>query len=237
VYRILPGARGTTDLQSATARAVIERTEIMETTVAVDTGKPEVTSDLPNLGPGIAVPPQKLAHVVFRSPRFEEMVSWYKTVFCAEAAYENEYFSFLSYDDEHHRIAIVNAQGVQDAPKNMTGIHHIAFTYRSLSDLLETYQRLKLLGIPPIVGINHGPTTSIFYADPDGNQLEFQVENFDTLEEACDYFSSDAFAINPIGVDFDPDDLLGRLQAGESEAILKSRPDIGPRAMETYPVQ
>jgi catechol 2,3-dioxygenase-like lactoylglutathione lyase family enzyme len=190
-----------------------------------------------SLGDGIAVPPGKLAHVVFRSPRFAEMVAWYKIVFCAEAAYENEHFAFLSYDDEHHRIAVVNAPMVQDAPAGITGVHHIAFTYNSLSDLLGTYQRLKTIGIMPIVGVNHGPTTSIFYADPDGNQLEFQIENFETVDESAAYFSSPAFDTNPIGVDFDPDDLLRRLKAGESERALKARPDIGPRALETYPVR
>jgi catechol 2,3-dioxygenase-like lactoylglutathione lyase family enzyme len=195
------------------------------------------TAVMGDLGGGVAVPPIRLAHVVFRSPRFEEMVTWYKTVFCAKPAYENEHFSFLSYDDEHHRIAVVNAPMVQDAPEGISGIHHIAFTYNSLSDLLGTYQRLKVLGIMPIVGVNHGPTTSIFYADPDGNQLEFQIENFDTVEESAAYFSSPAFNTNSIGVDFDPDDLLRRLKAGESEQVLKERPDIGPRALETYPVR
>jgi len=190
-----------------------------------------------DLGSGIAIPPAKLAHIVFRSPRFAEMVDWYKLVFCAEPAFENEFLAFLSYDDEHHRIAVVNAPMVADAPEGVSGVHHIAFTYNSLSDLLQTYQRLKTQGIMPIVGVNHGPTTSIFYADPDGNQLEFQIENFDTVEESAAYFSSPAFGINPVGVDFDPDDLLSRLLAGESEKVLKERPDIGPRTLESYPVR
>lgn len=189
------------------------------------------------LGSGISIPPAKLAHVVFRSPRFAEMVAWYKLVFCAEPAYENEFLAFLSYDEEHHRIAVVNAPMVADAPEGISGIHHIAFTYNSLSDLLQTYQRLKTQGILPIVGVNHGPTTSIFYADPDGNQLEFQIENFETVEESSAYFSSAAFDMNPVGVDFDPDDLLSRLLSGEPEESLKERPDIGPRTLESYPVR
>ena len=34
-----------------------------------------------------------------------------------------------------------------------------------------------------------------------------------------------------VGVDFDPDALLARFTAGEPEAELKKRPDIGPRGL------
>jgi catechol 2,3-dioxygenase-like lactoylglutathione lyase family enzyme len=85
------------------------------------------------------------------------------------------------------------------------------------------------LGINPVYSINHGPTTSLYYADPDQNQLEFQVENFDTVEESGKFFFSAAFAENPIGVEFDPDDLLRRLRTGEPEGELKRRPDDGAR--------
>jgi hypothetical protein len=51
------------------------------------------------------------------------------------------------------------------------------------------------------------------------------------MEQAHDWIRSPAFGENPIGVDFDPDDLLARFQAGEPEAELKKRPDIGPRGL------
>lgn len=44
--------------------------------------------------------------------------------------------------------------------------------------------------------VNHGPTTSIYYRDPDGNDIETQVDNFDTTAEADEFFASEAFAIN-----------------------------------------
>jgi hypothetical protein len=46
----------------------------------------------------------------------------------------------------------------------------------------------------------------MYYTDPDGNRIETQVDNFDTIEEANAYMASTAFAENPIGIDFDPDD-------------------------------
>lgn len=79
--------------------------------------------------------------------------------------------------------------------------------------------------------MNHGPTTSIYYEDPDHNQLEFQVENFESVEESTQFFYSPAFAQNAIGVEFDADDLLRRFREGEPEAELKRRPERGPKGL------
>src|SRR5690606_20254351 len=101
--------------------------------------------------------------------------------------------------------------------------------YATLNDLMSTYERLKKMDIKPVYVINHGPTTSLYYADPDGNQLEFQIDNYDTVEEAGKFFFSKEFAENPIGVEFDPDELLARLRAGEPESELKKRPNVGSK--------
>jgi catechol 2,3-dioxygenase-like lactoylglutathione lyase family enzyme len=177
------------------------------------------------------VSPTKLAHFVLRTNRYAAMLDWYKTVLNATPAFENGGLAFLCYDDEHHRVAILNIPTLADQPEGMVGVHHIAFTYDSLTDLLENFERLGKLGINPVYTINHGPTTSLYYADPDQNQLEFQVENFDTVEESGKFFFSKAFAENPIGVEIDPTDLLRRLRAGESEIVLKTRPDDGARTL------
>ena len=90
------------------------------------------------------------------------------------------------------------------------GLDHVAYTLATLGELLGTYARLKELDIEPVWPINHGPTTSLYYEDPDGNRIEFQVENFDSMEELNAFVRSLAFAENPVGVEFDPDRLLER---------------------------
>ena len=55
-----------------------------------------------------------------------------------------------------------------------------------------------------------------YYEDPDGNRVEFQVENFDSTEELNAFMRSPTFAENPIGVEFDPDRLLERYCNGDS---------------------
>lgn len=189
-----------------------------------------------NSEPAAITSPVKLAHVVFRTSRFEEMLAWYKRVFNATAAFESPEIAFLAYDDEHHRIAFLNMPGLARSPGGLAGVHHVAFTFESLTVLMNNYARLRDLGIRPAWPVNHGPTTSLYYVDPDGNQLEFQVDNYDTVEEAGAFFFTDAFAVNPIGVDFDPEDLLARLLAGEDERQLRMRPPSGPRGVETIPI-
>lgn len=178
------------------------------------------------------ISPARLAHFVLRTSKFDEMIAWYTTVLGAKPAFQNEILAFLSYDEEHHRVAIINYPDLEKQGDGVAGFHHAAFTYNALSDLLYSYKRLKGEGITPIFPINHGPTTSMYYADPDGNQIELQVDNYADVEDATAFFYSAAFAENPIGVEFDPEDLLRRFEAGEDEAILKQRPDVGERGLE-----
>ena len=171
------------------------------------------------------IAPAKLAHVVRRTSRFEEMVRWYCTVLGAEVVHADGMLAFLTYDDEHHRIAIAGIPGLPDQPPMSAGTDHIAFTHADLGDLLSTYARLKREGILPYWTLNHGPTTSMYYKDPDGNRVELQVDNFD-VAETNRWMASGEFAQNPIGVVFDPDALLERYRAGEPLETLLRRPPL-----------
>jgi len=115
------------------------------------------------------------------------------------------------------------------------GIDHLAFTFRSLEKLLLTYERLEKVGITPVWSIYHGPTTSLYYEDPEGIRLEFQTENFPTAQQTAEYFGSEEFAENPIGTNIDPGYLLEQLRAGADERDLLTReagirPGTKPRA-------
>ena len=81
----------------------------------------------------------------------------------------------------------------------------MAFTFKSLGELLDTHTRLKESGIRPDWCINHGRTTSMYYCDPDNNQGEPLIDNFDDIREGKAYMQSPAFAKNPIGVPFEPE--------------------------------
>ncbi len=172
------------------------------------------------------VTPSQLAHVVRRTSRFEEVVRWYCTVLGAEVVHSDGILAFLTYDDEHHRIAIAGIPGLDEQPAMAAGTDHIAFTYASLGDLLHTYLRLKAEGIEPYWCINHGPTTSMYYKDPDGSRVELQVDNMPTVDAIEQWMRSGAFAANPIGVVFDPVELVARFAAGEPLETLTARPPL-----------
>ena len=172
--------------------------------------------------------PSKFAHAVLRTNKFKQMVDWYTTVLLADIVYENDFLAFMTYDDEHHRLAIAAFPGITDRAPNCAGLDHLAYTYSSLGDLVATYERLKAAGITPAVPINHGLTLSLYYRDPDGNKVELQIDNFETMEQMKGFFRSNYFASNPIGVSFDPDELARQFHAGVPEAeIRKYRSEAG----------
>jgi len=165
------------------------------------------------------VRPAKFVHVVYRTRRFEEMIAWYQTVFDAKVQYQNPALAFLTYDDEHHRFAFANLAVMQpdgpDRPRtDAVGVDHVAYTYASLEALLENYSQLKAAGIAPYWCVHHGITVSMYYADPDGNQMEFQVDAYDTADAANAFMHSARFGVNPIGVEYDPEAWLAEIRDG-----------------------
>jgi catechol-2,3-dioxygenase len=60
--------------------------------------------------------PSKIAHVVRRTARYQELRAWYETVLGARVVHADAQLAFLSYDDEHHRIAIANLPGIPEQP-------------------------------------------------------------------------------------------------------------------------
>jgi len=179
------------------------------------------------------MPPSKLAHVVYQTNRMPEMRDWYCAVLDGRVIYENDHLCFVTYDDEHHRIAFLDFGPLAPRGEGETqlmvkstdtpGVHHVAFTFASMGELLGNYVRLKARGIVPFFCVNHGPTTSMYYRDPDGNRIELQIDNFATAREGQDWMTTDAFDRNPIGVEYDPDALVKKFESGIAVAELVRR--------------
>jgi catechol-2,3-dioxygenase len=182
--------------------------------------------------------PEKLAHVVLNtSPEnYKAMTSFYKTFLGGHAAMENDQICFITYDEEHHRIAIIAIPGLEPkVSKSSPGLGHIAFAHDSLPSLFEAYKQRLTNGLKPIWCVNHGMTMSMYYKDPDGNHLETQVDIMD-VDKANAYMYSAEFTENPIGVDYVPEELMARLEKGESVESLTKRPNIGKRGLDTVPL-
>ena len=171
------------------------------------------------------VRPAKFAHVVLKTADLKRAREWYCTVLEGWVGYENDMVCFVTYDDEHHRIGLLTMPGLQSPPANSYGLEHIAFTYASLGALLANYRRLKKLGIEPYWTINHGPTISMYYRDPDGNKVEAQYDVFATAAEATDFINT-YYGENFMGIIFDPEEMAAGYEAGVAVAELVKRPTL-----------
>ncbi len=172
----------------------------------------------------MAISSPKLAHVVYRTRQLDAMLQWYAEVFGARIVYRNPALAFATFDEDHHRLAFADlaviAPECVDTAQAPVGVDHVAYEVASLTQLLENWEDLKAKGIEPYWCVNHGMSASLYYADPDGNQMEFTVDCFANKAECRDYFAGEKIGENPVGTEYDPAEWLARLRAGESEAGL-----------------
>jgi len=172
---------------------------------------------------GAATRPAYISHYGIRARQYREMIQWYKTVFRARIQHENEFLAFMTFDEEHHRLVIFEDAATVAKPQNAAGIDHVGYGFASFGDLVATYERLKADGITPFMPLNHSFTTSLYYHDPDGNEVELSVDNFPTKAE-CDAFvrseRMEEIGRPPFGYVFDPDELVRLYHEGASVEAL-----------------
>ncbi len=105
--------------------------------------------------------PARFAHAVLQTNDLEAMREWYSAVLGAETMFANERIVFITYDDEHHRIAFIKRPDLKPAVQGTVGLDHLSYAYDTLADLVGAYERLKAVGIVPRRAVNQGPTTSM----------------------------------------------------------------------------
>jgi catechol-2,3-dioxygenase len=148
------------------------------------------------------------------------MISWWCTFLGGDVRMKTDYMAFLKFDEEHHRLAIIGLPHFSDTIQDAVGVDHFAFNFANLDDLFGKYDEMCAIGSPPYWTINHGMTLSAYYKDPDGNQVETQVDTM-TAEQADVFMRSPEFHSNPIGTNVDFPRLIAKYRAGTSaESIL-----------------
>jgi len=114
-------------------------------------------------------------------------------------------------------IGVFEEQGLSgNASKTSPGLHHMQLMSAGLGALIEKYEALKADGLHPHRSANHGPMTSFYYRDPDGNNVELTAQNFATFELMNTFMASAAFKANPSGVELDPEAFVARFRSGEA---------------------
>jgi len=178
--------------------------------------------------PHVAVP--TLHHVNLKTTRKDEMIAWYQTVVGAQVLCHHPAFTFLSNDAANHRIALMQVPGIVEDPDRIhhDGMHHSAWEYTSFEELNDTYLRLRQEGILPVACVDHGCTLSYYYADPDGNLVELQVDGFGAWEQSHRWMVEEA--INQeflVGAAVDPDKLAQAHASGLSFAEIHAKANAG----------
>ena len=175
------------------------------------------------------LPHAAFSHVVLRTADVPATVAFYGHVLGMKVNSGGVTGAALSHDGEHHRIALI---GVPPSPRRAgPGLEHVAWKAGSLGDLLANHRRIRDAGIEHYVAIHHGGTLSIYYRDPDLNQVEVFIDTM-VVDEAIEYMRTPEFASNPLGVPFDPDDLIRRYEGGETIEQLLRQPKADDDAMD-----
>jgi catechol 2,3-dioxygenase-like lactoylglutathione lyase family enzyme len=186
----------------------------------------------------MAAPSPRLSETVLKTARFETMLEWYRTLIGLEPFYLRRGAPEAPSWSGAHGIAFfrlyvdypytqvfglfeVPAVGDRATPtKGDPGLHHMQMRFGELGDLFDRYESLKSAGTRPVRSFNHGPGTSFYYEDPDGNTVELSCVNFVQEADYLAYFQTDAYRKNISGIAIDPDEYIARFRSGISQAEL-----------------
>jgi catechol 2,3-dioxygenase len=181
-----------------------------------------------------------LHHFNLKTTRLQEMIDYYRTLVGAEVIFQDQTGAWLSNDDANHRIALLAFPNFVDDPEKdtRTGMHHSAFEYPGFEELNASYLRLKEAGIVPALCLDHGMTLSYYYADPDGNNVELQVDCFGDWRKSKEWMrGSEEFKANPIGVFVDPERIAADHARGMSFAEIHAKAMANGYAPDQAPVE
>ena len=179
----------------------------------------------------------KISETILKTANVERMKAWYKTVLGVGPFFERTpdpgtrpldlggqtrasdlkmCFFRLSTDYPYiQTLGIFEEPGTAaEPPKGVPGLHHMQLMCGSVAELVEKYEELGRNGLRPHRSANHGPMTSFYYRDPDGNNVEVTAQNYPTLEAMVAFMATDGFKNNPSGAEIDPADFVKRFHDG-----------------------
>jgi catechol 2,3-dioxygenase len=184
----------------------------------------------------------KLQHFGMITANLEPMIDWYRKVLGMTVAHRSAAptgahmggaslsAAWLSNDEVNHRMAFVELPGLVADPDKVhhARFQHVAFEYRTIDDLLGSYARLRDLNILPMLAADQGLQTAFYYADPDQNIVELNVNNYDNEWTATEHIrTSPSFAARPMGTYVDPDKMIAARKAGAAPWELHERAFAG----------
>ncbi|MEJ8825123.1 hypothetical protein WKW80_24365 [Variovorax humicola] len=172
----------------------------------------------------------RIAEVVLRTSRYDPMRAWYAAVLGIDPYYEHVppmaaqgraahedgepswasrsrlcFFRLLLDHPYMQVIALFDVPAAGLADPVGPGLHHMQLRDASLVAMAVRYRRLKFLGIEPFRSVDHGPSLSFYYQDPDRNVVEISASNHMSVEGYLAALASPAFKRDPSGRNVDAD--------------------------------
>jgi catechol 2,3-dioxygenase len=149
------------------------------------------------------IKPERIGHVVLKVRDLAKSRHFYKEVLGLDLMFEMPGMAFLaSHRRDHHEIGLMEVGAGAEPPKNLqVGLSHVAFRLVDEAALIEAYRELKERDVPISFTVHHGITMSVYFTDPDGNQLEVycDVARDERPQIANEYMGMER-------LDFAPDD-------------------------------
>ena len=182
----------------------------------------------------------KISETILKTGQIDAMIAWYTTVLGVRPFFEHAppagtdpldlggqtrasdlrmcFFRLATDYPYTQTIGVFQEPGTGSAmPKGVAGLHHMQLMTSGLDELCDKFEELRGYGMRPHRSADHGPMTSFYYRDPDGNNVEITAQNFATLEDMVRFMASDAFKANPSGVEIDdPDAFVAARRGGEA---------------------
>ena len=128
---------------------------------------------------------ESLGHVVIKVRDIERAEAFYGGVLglpiCARS--ERGPMTFFSLGNHHDFAVLGLGDEAEAAPRKAAGLAHVAFKIgNSLDELREAKRHLDDAGVE-CAPVDHEVTQSLYFADPDGNQVELYVDTSDVWKQ------------------------------------------------------
>jgi catechol 2,3-dioxygenase-like lactoylglutathione lyase family enzyme len=200
------------------------------------------------------LPMLRLGEIVLRTQRFEEMKYWYERVLGVRPFYEHlpapgtvgarlpsserdwatqvrSCFFRLALEHPYQQVFALFANDAAEGAQGMRGnLHHLQLGDESPLVMARRYLELEAMGIVPFRAMDHGPTMSFYYYDPDGNVVEIAAPNHAEVAQFLSALEAVEFARNPTGIAVNPtaivDTLIGKTR-GKTTSV-HTRTSTGP---------
>ena len=160
-----------------------------------------------------------VAHYGLRTRNLQPMIDWYAKFFDARIQHDLGFGVFMTWDEDHHRLVIWSDEETTERVATGAGVDHIGIGLPGFESLIDHYDRLKAKGISPDLSVNHLFSTSFYYHDPDGNEVELTVDNMSSKAECSEFLTGERMnELSPpfFGYQFEPADMANAVRSGLS---------------------